>query len=182
VTEDSNAQPLLKSVAKEKGCDAKTLAVIAAHFIALGDTEQEALKKANALYLRACTYAKEFASLPPTQKAIEAFGEEALAELVESEDLAIGDSEVNSQALKHFRQTATTKLDRHITHKKFVEIVRDYAPERVEEIEPSGKTIEKIKTPSRLAPSVIEHLHKRLRDSRSGARAKRRKSPSKEIE
>ena len=174
-------EPLLKSmsIANAKGCDAKTLALIAAQFIARGDDELEALRKANALYLKASAYTREFASLKLNQKEIEAFPEEALPELGEREDLAIGDSEANSPALAHFRATAKTKLDRHMPHKRFVEILKLYFPQRVESIGPSMEKIEKIEPPIRLSPGRVEHLHILVRNSRSRRRAERRKKPRK---
>ena len=173
-------EPLLKSmsIAKAKGPDAKTLAVIAAQFIARGDDELEALRKANALYLMASVYTEEFASLPVNEQEIEAFPEEALRELGQSEDLAVGDSEANSPALAHFRATATTKLDRHMPHKRFVEILKLYFPRRVESIGPSMEKIEKIESPIRLSPGRVEHLHILVRNSRSRRRAERRQKKS----
>ena len=168
-------EALLKSMVNADSCDAKTLALIAAQFIACGDDEEEALRKANALYLKALAYSKEFTSLSLTEKEIEAFPEEGLRALGERVDLAIGDSEENSPALKHFRATAKTKVDRHATHKNFVGIVMRHSPQRVEEIALSGEKIEKFKLPISLAPSIVEHLHVLLRDSRSRGRAKRRK-------
>jgi hypothetical protein len=142
-------------------CDAKTLAVIAAHFIACGDDEEEALRKANALYLKATAYAKQFASLAPDEKEFEASPEEATRALGEREDLAIGDSEANSPALNYFRATAKTKLDRAITHKKFVQVIE----------QESGQ-----KKPDKIAPSAILSLHSYLRERRSRARSARRKT------
>src|SRR5215471_13001518 len=160
-------ETLLKLMGNADSCDPKTLALIAAQFIARGDDEEEALRKANALYLKAFAYTKEFASLPVADKEIEALPkEEAVRALGEREDLAIGDSEENSPALKHFRATAKTKVDRHATHKNFVGIVMRHLPQRVEEIALSGEKIEKFKLPMRLAPSLVEHLHVLLRDSR----------------
>ena len=157
-------EPLLKSVsiANVKACDAKTLAVIAAQFIERGDEEEkalEALRKANALYLMASAYTKEFAALPLNQKEIEAFPEEALRARGGREDLAIGDSGANSPALWHFRATAKTKLDRDITYKKFLEIIEREFHQR----------------PEKIAPSILEHLHTLLRHFRSRARGERRK-------
>ena len=142
-----------------ENCDAKTLAVIAAQFIALGDDEKEALRKANALYLKATVYAKRFASLKPDKKKLEAFPEEATRALGVREDLAIGDSEANSPALKFFRSTAIPKLDKNITHKKFVQVIEQQ----------SGQ-----KKPKKIAPSAILCLHSYLRAERSLARSARR--------
>lgn len=171
-------ESLLKSIANAKGCDAKTLAVIAMQFIAHGDDEQEALRKANALYLKASAYTKRFASMSADEKAIEAFPEEALTELGERTDLAVGDSEANSPALGHFRATATTKLDRHMSHKRFVEILKLCFPQRVESVGPSMEKIEKIEHPIRLSPGRVEHLHILVRNSRSRNRAERRQKNS----
>jgi hypothetical protein len=171
----------MKTAPTPEACDAKTLAVIAAQFIARGDDEQEALRKANALYFKASEYAKRFASLSAEEKAFEVDPETALREAAEGSmqwrgvDLAIGDSEATSPALEHFRATAKSKLDKNITHKKFVEIVTRHFAQRVEEIGPSGEKIEKIEPPIRLAPSIIEHLHILLRDFRSRKRGERRK-------
>ena len=49
-------------------CDPQTLAVIAAQYIACGDDEEEALRKANAFYLKATAYAEKFALLSPERK------------------------------------------------------------------------------------------------------------------
>jgi hypothetical protein len=147
---------LERASANAKSCDAKTLAVIAAQFIGRGDDEQEALRKANALYLKASAYAKHFASMSADEKAIEAFPEEALPEVAERVDLAVGDSEANSAALAHFRATATTKLDRDMPHKRFVEILKLHFPQRVESIGPSMEKIEKIEPPIRLSPGRVE--------------------------
>ena len=89
-------------------CDPQTLAVIAAQYIACGVDEDEALRKANALYLKATAYAKKFASLSPDEQAIEVEDETALRELGEREgqDLPIGDSEANSPAFEYFHATA----------------------------------------------------------------------------
>jgi hypothetical protein len=151
-----------------KNCDAKTLAVIAAQFIARGDDEEEALRKANALYLKATAYTKEFASLPSDQKEFEAFPEEALRALGDREDLAVGDSETNSAALDYFRATATTKLDKNITHKKFLEIIEREFDQRPEKTTPWAP-------PEKMAPLALESLHARLRVARSRARSARRK-------
>jgi len=168
-------------IASTKGCDVKTLAVIAAQFIARGDDEQEALRKANVLFLKASAYAKWFASLPPAEKAFEVDPERALSEAAESFYLAIGDSEANSPALAHFWATATTKLDQSVGHKKFLEIVKHHYGQKVEEVAPSGEKSQRIKLPVRLSPGRIEHLHILLRHSRSRKRAKRReKNPVKE--
>jgi hypothetical protein len=163
-------EPLLKSmsVSTAKGCDAKTLAVIAAQFIAHGDDEQDALRKANALYLKASAYTKEFTFLPLNEKEIEAFPEEALMALGEREGLAIGDSEANSPALDYFRASATTKLDKNITHKKFLEIIEREFDQRKEKTTPWAP-------PEKIAPLALESLHARLRVARSRARSGRRK-------
>jgi hypothetical protein len=154
-------EPLLESmsIANAKGCDAKTLAIIAAQFSARGDDELEALRKANALYLMAFAYTKESASLPLNEKEIEAFPEEALRNLGKREDLAIGDSEANSPALKYFRETAKTKLDRAITHKKFVNVIEQESGQK----------------PEKIAPFALLCLHSYLRGRRSRARGERRK-------
>jgi hypothetical protein len=148
--------------------DPKTLAVIAAQFIATGDNEEEALRKANALYLKATAYAKKFASLSPDEQAIEVEDETALRELGEREDLAIGDSEVNSPALKYFRKTAKTKLDQNITHKKFLEIIKPFADKRLDKSTPWTP-------PEKIAPGVLDDLHDLVRTARSRARSARRK-------
>jgi hypothetical protein len=173
MTQDSE-DSLWQAVAS-RGCDAKTLAIIAAQFIVWGVDEEEAIRKANALYLRASAYTKKFASLETNDKAIEAFGEEALEELAERADLAIGDSEATSPALAHFRATATTKLDQNVRHKKFLEIVRHHYSQKVEHVGASGERSERIELPVRLSHRWIEHLHILLRDSRSRKRAERRK-------
>jgi hypothetical protein len=165
----------MKNAPTPEACDAKTLAVIAAQFIARGVDEQEALQKANALYLKATAYAKKFASLSPSEKEFEAFPDEATRALGESGDLAIGDSEANSPALKYFRETAKTKRDQNITYKKFVEIVRRHFSQRVEEIRPSGEKIEKIEPPISLRLSQVEHLLGLLRDQRKRSKAAWRK-------
>ena len=89
--------------------------MIAAQFIALGgDDEEEALQKANALYLKATAYAKKFASLSPDEKEIEAFPEEAMRALGERDlDLAIGDSEANSPALNIFGRPRKRSSSKH---------------------------------------------------------------------
>ena len=141
---------------KTKNCDAKTLAVIAAQFIACGDDEEEALRKANALYLKATAYASE----------------EEMRALGEREDLVvglvIGDSEASSPALKYFRETAKTKLDKNITHKKFLKILERFHDHRPDKSTPW-------KPPEKINPGVLVMLHKRLRDERSRARSVRRK-------
>src|SRR5213595_1872484 len=106
-----------------KGCDPKTLAVIAAQFITGGDDEQAALQKANALYITACGYAKSFASMSADKQAIEVDPDKAFSELANRVDLSIGDSEANSPALVHFRNTARTKTEQNITHKAFVNLI-----------------------------------------------------------
>jgi hypothetical protein len=164
MTENSDMYPRSSSIANAKGCDAKTLAIIAAQFIVRGEDEEEAIRKANALYLKASAYAKEFASLPRKEREIEASPEEALRELGKREDLAIGDSEANSAALDYFRKTAKTKLDQNITHKKFVNLIEQESRQK----------------PERIAPEAILSLHSYLRARRSRGRAKRReKNPVK---
>jgi hypothetical protein len=152
-------------MANTKNCDAKTLALIAAHFIARGDDEEEALQKANALYLKATAYAKKFASLEADEKEFEAFSDEAVRALGEREDLAIGDSEANSPALKYFRETAKTKLDRAITHKSLLKII-----EREFDRRPDKSTRY---VPEKIAKGVLDGLHTVLRADRSRARSKR---------
>jgi hypothetical protein len=157
---------------KTKNCDAQTLAVIAAQFIACGDNEEEALRKANALYLKATAYAKNLASLSPSEKEFEAFPEEATRGLGEHEDLAIGDSEANSPALKYFRDTAKTKLDRAITHKKFLQLIERFFDRRLLEEKTKPWT-----GPEKIAPGILDDLLDRVRADRSQARkAHRRKS------
>jgi hypothetical protein len=152
-------EPLLKGIANAKGCDAKTLAVIAARFVAGGDDEQEALRKANALYLKATAYAKRFASLSADEKAFEVDPDRALPEAAERVDLAIGDSEANSRALLHFREIATTKTERNITHSRFVKLIeREFG-----------------RLPESIASSRLEVLHSCIRAARSLARSARRK-------
>jgi hypothetical protein len=152
-------EPLLKGIANAKGCDAKTLAVIAAQFMTAGDDEQKALRKANALYLKAIAYAKRFASLSADEKAFDVDPGGALPEAAEKHvDLAIGDSE-NSPALLHFREIALTKTEKHITHRAFVNLIkREFG-----------------QVPERIAPSRLEVLHSRIRKARSDARSARRK-------
>jgi hypothetical protein len=104
------------------GCDPKTLAVIAAQLITPGGDEAETLRKANALYIAACAYAKRFASLSSDEKALEVDPDKAFLEFADREDLAIGDSEASSPALVHFRETAKTKTEQNITHKAFVNL------------------------------------------------------------
>ena len=115
---------------KPKNCDAKTLAVIAAQFIACGADEEEAFQKANDLYLKATAYAKKFASLPPDEKEFGALSEEEMRAL--GDDLAIGDSDENSPALKYFRETAKTKQEANITHKTFLNIIKRFHDRRPE--------------------------------------------------
>jgi hypothetical protein len=155
---------------KTKNCDAKTLAVIAAQFIAKGDDEEEALRKANALYLKATAYAKKFASLSPSDKEIEASPEEALRALGEREvlDLAIGDSEANSPALKYFRETAKPKLDKIITHKGFLGIIKRFYDRRLDKSTPWTP-------PKKINQGVLDALHISLRVDRSRRRVARRK-------
>jgi hypothetical protein len=153
-----------------KNCDAQTLAVIAAQFIACGDNEEEALRKANALYLKATAYAKKFASLSPSEKEFEASPEEATRALGDREDLAIGDSEANSPALDRFRAIATTKLDKNITHKKFLNIIKRFFDRRPEEEKTKPWT-----PPEKLGPGVVDDLHTWLRAERSLARSAHRK-------
>jgi hypothetical protein len=159
-----------RGMTKTKNCDAQTLAVIAAHFVALGDDEEQALQKANALYLKATAYAKEFASLSPSEKEFEAFPEEATRALGEREDLAIGDSEANSPALKYFRETAKTKLDRAITHKKFLQLIERFFDRRPEEEKTKPWT-----GPEKIAPGILDDLLDRMRVDRSQARKAHRK-------
>jgi hypothetical protein len=151
-----------------KNCDAKTLAVIAAQFIARGDNEEEAFQKANAIYLKATAYAKKFASLSPEEKEVGAFSEEAARALGEreGEDLAIGDSEANSPALEYFRKTAKPKLDQNITHKKFLEIIARFFDQRPDKSTPWR--------PETIARGVVDDLHALLRADRSRARSERR--------
>ncbi len=155
---------------------AKTLAVIATQFIACGDTEEEARRKANALYFKATAYAKKFASLSLSDKEIEAFPEEALRALGEREDdsLAIGDSEANSPALEYFRKIAKTKIDKNIMHKKFLNIIKRFFDCRPE--------VEKTKPwtpPKKFDPGVIDDLPAWLRVERSLARSARREKSGK---
>jgi hypothetical protein len=161
---------------KTKNCDAKTLAVIAAQFIALGDDEEEALRKANVLYLKATAYAKKFASLSLSDKEIEAFPEEALRALGDrvdlAVDLAIGDSEANSSALEYFRKKATTKLEKNITHKGFLGIIKRFYDRRLDKSTPWTP-------PEKINPGVLDDLHSRLRDARSRARSECRKKSGK---
>jgi hypothetical protein len=153
-----------------KNCDAKTLAVIAAQFIACGDDEEEAFQKANDLYLKATAYAKKFASLSPDQKEFEAFPEEALRALGEREelDLAIGDSEANSPALKYFRAGAKTKREENITHKGFLGIIKRFYDRRLDKSTPWTP-------PKKINQGVLDALHMWLRDDRSKRRVARRK-------
>jgi hypothetical protein len=158
-------------MSNSENCDPKTLAVIALHFIAGGDDEEEALRKANALYLKATAYMKKFASLSQEEKEFEAFPEEATRALGEREDLAIGDSEVNSPALKYFRETATAKLDQNITHKKFLEIIERFHDRRPED----QKTKPWTSPGGKIAPGILDDLLEELRLARSKARSGRRK-------
>lgn len=151
-----------------ENCDAKTLAVIATQFIACGDTEEEARRKANALYFKATAYAKKFASLSPSEKEFEAFPEEATRALGEREDLAIGDSEVKSPALNYFRKTAKTKLEKNITHKKFLEIIEGFLDHRPDKSTPWTP-------PEKIYPGALDKLHIWLCDDRSRKRSVRRK-------
>jgi hypothetical protein len=163
-----------------ENCDAETLAVIAVQFIALGDDEDEALRKANALYLKATAYAKKFASLSPDEKEIEAVPDEAMRALAgrEREDLAIGDSEANNPALQYFRQKATTKLDQNITHRKFLAIIErfhDRRPEAEKTKHDKDGHIIPWTPPEQIARGVIDDLHLKLRAVRSRARSACRK-------
>ena len=161
---------------KPKDCDAKTLAVIAAQFLALGDDEEEALQKANALYLKATAYAKKCASLSPDEKQFGALSEEAVRALGEreGEDLAIGDSEENSPALKYFRETAKTKIDRAITFKKFLENIKRFFIKRLVDHRPEEQKTKPWR-PEKIARGMLDELHLLLREERSRSRAARRK-------
>src|SRR5262249_7897537 len=105
---DRDGEQEAREIMDTKGCDAKTLAMLAAQFIRAGDSEEDALKKANALYIAASNYAKRFASMSADEKAFEIDPEGTLRAWAESQDLAIGDSESNSPALKRFRDIAET--------------------------------------------------------------------------
>jgi hypothetical protein len=162
-------------------CDPKTLALIAAQFMTADDNEtealrkadmlqDEALRKANALYNAACKYAKRFGSLPPNEQAIEVDPETALRELAEHEDLAIGDSEANSPALKYFREIATTKIEKHMTYSAFVKAIERHA----------GPFRSDYKFPETMAPSALVQLQRHTCKARSDARSARRKKIGKQ--
>jgi hypothetical protein len=163
-------------------CDPKTLALIAAQFMVAGDDEtealrkagmlqEEALRKANALYNAACEYAKRFASLSADDQAIE-LDPENVREL-ETPDLAIGDSEANSPALAHFREIATTKTGKNITHREFVKRIEQH-------FGPFTDEDSKRKFPKTIAPFALVGLHSCIRAARSRAKSERRKKSVKE--
>jgi hypothetical protein len=159
--------------------DPETLAVIAAQFMTAGDDEtealrkadmlqQEALRKANALYNAACEYAKHFASLSADDQAIE-LDPEKVRELA-TEDLAIGDSEANSPALAHFREIATTKTEKNITHREFVKRIEQYFGP-FKDKDPKAPH----EFPKTIAPFALVGLHFCIRAARSRERSGRRK-------
>jgi hypothetical protein len=140
------------------GCDPETLALIAAQFVAAGDDQSEALRKANALYLAASEYAKQFAATSVEEKAFEMDAEKALLDSADREDVAIGNSEIDSPALSHFKATATTKTEQNLTHKAFVNLIeREFG-----------------RRPEKIAPFALANMHSRLRVTRSRARSLRR--------
>jgi hypothetical protein len=138
---------------------ADQLAAIAAQFIIAGDDQAEALTKANRLYFAAVDYLNHFTAMSAAERAMEIDPRKALLEAAEREDLAVGDSEEHSPALRHFRATAKTKTEQNTLHQAFTNLIqREFG-----------------RLPETIAPAGLENLHDRLRVKRSQARSKRRK-------
>ena len=137
--------------------------------------QEEALRKANALYNAMCKYAKWFASSSAVEQAIE-LDPERVSELETPDDLAIGDSEATSPALAHFREIATTKTEKNITHPEFVKRIEQYFGPFKDKDHPNAKH----EFPKTIAPFALVGLHSCIRTARSRARSERRKKSVKE--
>jgi hypothetical protein len=138
------------------------LATIAAQFVAAGEDQEIALTKANALYFAAARYMKRFNAMTPLEQAMDIDDQDAVRELLEPYDLAVGDSEKGSPALAHFRAIAKTKTERDISYKAFINLIERECGA----------------VPEKIAPEALVKLHARLRARRSRARTERRKQKS----